>query len=208
MIISHTDPAYVAKAGPNPQNGAYHYSCEIVRNMIPRVSTDRPWVTINTGYAVDGAIVFIHNNLNPEHYDYLSEYDDLVLVCGIPETVRRVSHLGAAIYVPLSIDVAEVMAYTRPKDKLLAVAGRRSKIKGVPGDRLTGIPREKLLARMARYRYVFAVGRCAIEARALGCEVLAYDPRFPDPSFWKVLDNAAAADMLQMKLDAIDGGGK
>ena len=60
------------------------------------------------------------------------------------------------------------------------------------------------LPAMAEYKEVYAVGRTAIEAKALGCRVKAYDPRFPDPDRWKVLDNKDAAKILQEQIDQID----
>ena len=65
--------------------------------------------------------------------------------------------------------------------------------------------REDLLRRMTQYKTIYAVGRTSIEARALGCEIMPYDKRFPDPSIWRVLDNRDAAKILQQKLDEIDG---
>lgn len=50
---------------------------------------------------------------------------------------------------------------------------------------------------VAKYRNALAVGRCAIEAMVLGCEILPYDRRCPDPSIWRVVDNREAAQMLQ-----------
>ena len=58
---------------------------------------------------------------------------------------------------------------------------------------------------MAEYEAIYAVGRCALEGLALGCNILPYDNRFPDPSVWKLLDNLEAAKILQEKLDEIDG---
>ena len=49
MIIDHTHPDYVAKwktLGEDKYNGAYYYSKEIVKNIIPNVKTDRNWITI------------------------------------------------------------------------------------------------------------------------------------------------------------------
>ena len=57
---------------------------------------------------------------------------------------------------------------------------------------------------MAEYEQIYAVGRTAIEAKILGCEVLPYDVRYPDPRMWKVIDNKDAAKLLQKKLDVID----
>ena len=212
MIIDHDHPAYRKKwhnVGDNRFNGAFFYSKEITKNIIPRVSTDRNWITVNVqGTGCDHAIVFVHNNLHPEHYDWLRKYEDLVLVCGIPETVEKVEHLGKSIYLPLSIDVENVQQYARPKTKKAAFVGRRAKRKGISLpegiDYIEGLPRTKLLAAMAEYEEVYAVGRTAIEAKALGCKVLPYDPRFADPERWSVLDNKEAAQILQKRLDEID----
>lgn len=209
IITSHEDPVYLKTAGPH-LNGAYFYSKEIVERIIPEVRTSRPWVTINVpGKCADGAIVFVHNNLNAGIYSWLAGYEDLILVCGVPETSAKVKHLGRPIYLPLSIDVEEVSRYRTEKKFGRCFAGRPIKSTGhvFPRDTvmLRGLEREELLSRMAEFREVYAVGRCALEAKALGCEVLPYDPRFPDPDFWQVLDNREAAKILQTKLDEIEG---
>ena len=44
MIIDHNHPDYKAKwktLGEDKYNGAYYYSKEIVKNIIPNVKTDR-----------------------------------------------------------------------------------------------------------------------------------------------------------------------
>ena len=212
MIFDHNSPEYVQSTqylGAARYNGAYYYSKEIVENIIPRVDTGRNWVTLNSpGCCFDHSIVFIHNNVNPKLYDWLEKYDDLVLVCGIPSTVRKVAHLGKAVYLPLSIDVEYVKRFERPKDRDICFCGRKEKARdysmSVPI--VGGIQRDRLLAEVARYRRCYAVGRCAIEARALGCEIMFYDQRFRDTSFWKVVDNSEAAAILQDILDGIDGG--
>lgn len=215
MIIDHTHPEYIRKwqnAGLNQFNGAYYYSQEIVENIIPNIETDRNWITVNVkGVGCDHAIMFIHNNLYASNYDWLRfyGYKDLVLVCGIPETVEKVSHLGKAIYLPISVDVDYVKQFRTEKTKEAAFVGRPSKKKygelpdGI--DYLEGLPREELLKRMAEYKTVYAVGRCAIEAKILGCKLKAYDERFPKVSRWKVLDNMDAVKILQEQLDQIDG---
>lgn len=222
MITDHNHPDYIKRwsnAGAGKHNGAYYYSKEIVKNIIPYVETDRHWMTINipegnrvpqfTYYGADHMIVFIHNNKKPENYDWLARYNDLVLVCGIPETCDKVAHLGKAIYLPLSIDVAEVEKYKRPKTKEVAFVGRRAKRKGVefpPNvDFIEGLPRTQLLEAMAEYKEIYAVGRTAIEAKALGCKILPYDERFPDVDRWQVLDNRDASKILQDQLNMIDG---
>lgn len=213
MIISHDHAAYRKKwqtSGANQYNGAFYYSKEIVKNIIPNVETDRNWVTVNVrGVGCNNAIVFVHNNLHPSNYEWLRKYDDLVLVCGVRETVEKVKHLGRAIYIPLSIDTEYVKQFrAEKKTKDAAFVGRRSKMRlgELPKDIdcIHGLRRQKLLPRMAEYKKVYAVGRTAIEAKCLGCKVLAYDKRFPNPSIWKVLDNRDAARMLQRELDKID----
>ena len=213
MVIDHDHPAYRAKwncAKVNKFNGAFYYSKEIVKNIIPLIDTDRNWITVNVyGVGCDHAIVFVHNNLHPEHYEWLRRYKDLILVCGIPETVEKVSHLGKAIYLPSSIDVDYVKQFRTEKTKKAAFVGRKAKRKGIdlPDyiDYLEGLPRTQLLRELAKYETVYAVGRCALEAKVLKCKLKAYDPRFPKVSRWKILDNKDAAKMLQAELDKIDG---
>lgn len=215
MIISHMHPKYRRKrenmAG-GKYNGAFYYSREIVKNIIPNVETDRNWITINIkGCGADHAIVFIHNNLHPENYEWMKKYKDLVLICGVPDTCRKVQHLGKPIYLPISIDMEYIKQFQIPKKdktKDAAFAGRKSKKRGLELpkgiDYLEDLPRERLLPRMAEYRTIYAVGRTAIEARALGCIVKPYDPRYPDPELWQVLDNRETAHMLQIHLNMLD----
>ena len=212
MIYDHTSRPYRARwklAGDDKFNGAYYYSIEIVNNIIPLINTERSWVTINApSQCEDGAIVFIHNNIDPGVYDWMGKFKDLILVCGVESTCEKVKHLGTPIYLPLSIDVNEVKEHkVKKKTKKVAYVGRKMKRTfKLPDniDYLEGMPRELLLDEMAKYKQVFAVGRCALEAKVLGCEVLPYDDRFPDVEIWKVLDNAEAAKILQEKLDEID----
>lgn len=213
MIISHEHRRYITKRGSTGKgryNGAYYYSREICRYIIPFIRTTRNWITINIeNIGVDHAIVFIHNNLHPEHYDWLSKYKDLILVCGVPETCEKVAYLGRAIYLPLSVKVSEIEKYKCEKTKDTAYVGRKGKRKDIPfpihTDFIEGLPRDKLLKEIAKYRKVYAVGRCAIECKILDCEILPYDKRFPDPAIWKVVDCSEAVEILQKKLDEIDG---
>jgi hypothetical protein len=188
-------------------NGAYYYSKEIREFIIPNIKTDRNWITINLpGFGADHSIVFVHNNLNPYRYDWLKKYHDLILVVGVPETAEKVAHLGKTIYLPLPIDKANVAQYIVEKDKEVCYAGRGKKFIGkkVEGDPICDVPREEMLKRMAHYKKCYAVGRTAIEAKILGCEILPYDERFPDPSIWKVFSYEDAVEYLQEKLDEID----
>ena len=217
IIIDHNHPKYRAvwesMAESNRWNGAYFYSKEIVKNIIPRVETDRNWVTVNIeGLAADHAIVFVHSNLKTERYDWLKAFNDLILVCGIPETVPKVAHLGKAIYLPLSVDVEYVERFKVPENERemnVAYVGRPAKRMGITFPRgtilLERMTRPRLLKSMAKCHDIYAVGRAAIEARILGCNILPYDPRFPDPDRWKIVDNEEAAEILQQLIDEIDG---
>ena len=212
MIIDHTNPLYQRAYNSMKDGrytGAYYYSEEIVKNIIPNVKTDRNWVTINqVGQGYSHSIVFIHNNVNPGLYDWLKDFDDLILVCGVPSTCAKVKHLGKPIYLPLSVDVKYVEQFKREKKYKRAFAGRITKTRNtnfqydVPC--IYGKPREELLPAIAEYEQIYAVGRTAIEAKILDCEILTYDPRFPDPSFWRIIDNLEAARMLQELIDEID----
>ena len=214
QIIDHTHKTYIEKRnrlGSSKYNGAFYYSKEIVKNIIPNVNTDRNWVTVNQqGYCFDHSIVFIHNNLHPNRYDWIADYKDLILVCGVPETCEKVEHLGIPIYLPLSVDVDYIKTFMIPEEEKYgtAFAGRyvKSKYGYIPPDvdYICGLDHRAFLQRIAYCKKLYAVGRVAIEGLVLGCEILPYDERYPDPSVWKVLDNKDAASMLQDILDGID----
>ena len=212
MIVDHTNKFYAEKRRKqkrgNKYNGAYYYSKDIVKNIIPLVETDRNWITVRlpeAGEAHNHSLVFIHNNRNPNYYRYLKEYTDVVAVCSQPQTAANLKFFtDKVIYLPLSVDVAQVTKYkTVVKDKLIGFAGREDKINNqIPSyaDKLTNLPRSKLLKEMARYYTIYAVGRTAIEAKILGCSIEAYDPYYPNTDIWKILDNRDAAKMLQSEL--------
>ena len=219
MILDHTEPNYVKKRNSltngNKFNGAYYYSREIVKNIIPHVKTDRNWVTVRLADTPipEHSIVFIHNNRNPNYYEFLRNYKDLILVCGLERTVENMQYFGKAIYLPLSIDVSYVKRFrVEEKTKEMAFAGRLIKISKmyhapVPKecDILTNMSQHRLLQAMADYKKVYCTGRTALQAKVLGCEIGVHDPNFPDPRIWKVIDNRDAAKMLQDMLNEIDG---
>lgn len=200
-IFSHESPEYTN----TKPNGALLYSQEIVKYFIPNIKTDRNWITINlAGHCYDHSIVFIHNNLTTEKYEWLKDFNDLILVCSQPETMEKVKKYGYPIYVPLSIPVEEVKKYTTKKTKARAYAGRKDKYASTNArncDRLEDLEHEELLKRMAEYYSVYAVGRTALEAKVLGCRIAPYDPRFPDVSRWKVIDSMEAVEILQRELN-------
>lgn len=218
MIIDHTHPLYAKKRNSMSEdgkhNGAYYYSKEIVKNIIPNVKTDRNWITIRLpemSVHPDHSIIFIHNNRNPNYYNYLKNYKDCILVCGLPKTLENMRFYGKAIYLPLSVDVESVKKYrVKNKTKEIAYAGRKLKLnytnnrvpQGV--DILSSMSQSKLLREMAKYKKIYASGRTAIQAKILGCEVLPHETNYPDSRFWKVVDNFEAAEMLQKMIDEID----
>lgn len=214
MIIDHTHPEYKAKNNKlingNKYNGAYYYSRDIVKYIIPNVKTDRNWVTVRLPDEPisDHSIVFIHNNRNPNYYEYLRNYHDLILVCSTERTATNVSYFGLSIVLPLSVNVKAVEKFkVKNKTKDVAYAGRLMKMNNkIPSsaDILTNMPQSKLLREMAKYHKIYAVGLTAIQAKILGCEIGVYDSLYPDPKFWKVVDCLDAAKMLQKKLDEID----
>lgn len=208
-IFSHLSKQY----GTTPQeNGAFLYSKEIVKYFIPNIKTTRNWVTIRKEpYCYDHSIVFIHNNLHMDFYNYLKDYDDLVLICGVPETCEKVKHLGKPIYLPLSVNVNDVLKHVQQKTKDTCYAGRMGKFASsnvlLSTPHVQDLPHDEFLDEMAKYKKVYAVGRTAIEGKILGCKILPYDPRFPDPDVWKIYDTKDAIKYLQERLDEIDGKG-
>ncbi len=223
-IITTDDPNYKAYRkiffpnGKGSKNGAYFYSKEIEKNIIPNVKTDRPWDTLGMKAlrSEDRAIVFIHHNKEWDKvYSWLDKHKDLIYVCSVPQTYEWAKSIGkTAIYLPLSIDVDYVKQFETEKTKEACYAGNKWGFKKkdlaemVPSNvdfPDENIDREELLKFIAPYRECYAVGRCALEARALGCEIKVCDSRYPDPAIWQVLDNKDAAKILQEELDKIDG---
>ena len=69
---------------------------------------------------------------------------------------------------------------------------------------LTGLTHPDMLRRLNNYKYCYAVGITAIEAKFMGCTLLPFDKRYPDTRIWKIIDGEQAAKLLQNKLDKID----
>ena len=216
VVIDHTHPWIVtAHSSPafrtNRFNGAYFYSVEIGQFFIPTIETDRNWVTINVpSVELEHAIVFAHNNVHLEWYEKYRGKDP-IFVCGMPETAERLKMYGKTIYLPLSIDTEYVKQFRTEKRFDVCYVGRAGKRSpDLPKNiiYLENMPRPDLLAWVAQFRRAYAVDRCAIEARCLGCEILEYGYNYGvqhTPDFWKVVDSRDAAKMLQKELDEIDG---
>lgn len=221
IIVSHETPEYVEKRNSllfGKNNGAYWYSREICENIAPKVKTSRPWVTLNLkGQAADHAIVFIHRNTEHEaNLGWLREYKDLVLVVSSHVTERWANESmpeAKCLFLPLSVDTAYVKQFmAEKKNRDTCYAGNRwffqaeNICRNVPygTPKFTNLEREELLQAIAPYKKCYAIGRTALEAKILGCQILPFDDRYPNPEFWQVYDNAEAAIMLQDMLNEID----
>lgn len=220
-IIGVDNRNYIAyrKAFPEGRyNGAYYYAKEIEENIIPLVKTDRNWDCLGMRQTphFDHSIIFLHHNLNFDQvYKWLKKYKDIVLVASSKITYKAAQDAGyKVIYLPLSVDVEYVRQFKTKKTKRACYAGNRWKFKDtdlakyVPGYvdyPPANLPREELLKFMAPYKECYAIGRCAIEAKILGCKIKKCDSRYPDVRYWKIVDNRNAAKKLQNELNKIDG---
>lgn len=218
MVIDHTHPEYIKrwnKLGKAQHNGCYYYSQEIVKNIIPNVKTNRDWNTIGRDVKGmrDGMIVFLHDNLSPWHYDWLKNYNDLVLVCSSEYTAKSVQYWGNAFVLPMSIDTEYVKQFRMKKTKDTCFVGnvwvKEYAHQAIPNnvDFFSSLPREELLKEVAKYKKCYAIDRCAQECQVLGCELLPLKVGYGCDSF-DVLDNRDAAKILQAKLDELDEGGQ
>lgn len=198
-------------------NGAHYYADEIERNIIPLVKTGRNWDCLGMKMTnhPDHCIMFLHHNLNFNTvYGWLKRYKDVILVVSSWVTYAAAQNAGyRVIYLPLSVDVEYVKKFRTEKTKKACYAGNKwgfklkDLAKYVPKDvdyPPRDLPRDKLLEFMAPYKECYAVGRCAIEAKILGCEIKVCDSRYPDPEYWEIIDNKDAAKILQRELDKVD----
>ena len=213
MIINHEDEDYL-KIQLKHDNGAYYFSKEICQNIIPKVKTDRNWITVNSeNKCFDHSIVWIHNNEHPERYDFLDQYKDLILICVFPETLRKMIERHPhfhCIYLPLSIDTKYVKQFkAKRKTRKVCYFGRSPKCpKEIAEDKtiakIDGVERDKLLSEVAKYKTVYACDRCAIEAKCLGCEVIPTYLGYNNGDKFALIDNQSTAKELQRLLNEID----
>lgn len=210
MIFSHLSPEWTKLNIPH-ENGAYWYSKELLETIVPHIRTNRSWVLINVKKQCrDRAIVFIHECRNFKYYEWLKPYKDLILVCSHPIVVEALIkqfpkfHI---IYLPLSIDVDYVKQFkVKRKTKEMAYFGRKIKcpkkiLKNDKIDKLCDDDRDKLLKEVAKYKTVYANGRCAIEAKALGCKII--NP-YNEIREVNVIDNKQVIAELQRLINEID----
>lgn len=194
-------------------NGAYYYSQEIVKNIIPNVKTTRNWDTLGMKSvgSLDHSIVFLHHGINPDKvYGWLDSYEDQILVCSTPGTLNWAKSKGKkAIFLPLSIDVEYVKQFRTEKTKRACYAGNRWAFKREDEDKNIpsyvdfppkDMPREEMLKFIAEYRELYAIGRCALEGLVLNCEIKPFFHKCMNPDRWKVLDNREAAEILRNEL--------
>ena len=212
-IFSHLSPEYLELNIPH-DNGAYYYSKEIYENILPKIKTKRDWCLINVkNQCTDGAIVFIHNNKNPERYDWLAGYKDLILICSQPKTLAFMIEMYPkfhCILLPLTIDVKYVKQFKpKRKTKDTCYFGRIVKCPeeiylNDKIDKISGENRDETLKIVGKYKNCYAIGRCALEAKALGCNVISHEGEYENVDF-KVLDNSEVIPELQRLLNEIDG---
>lgn len=216
-MITHLHPGYIKLRNQiknGKYNGCWYYSKEILENIVPRIKTERDWNTVGRDLdgMHDGMIVFLHDNSTPWNYEWLHNYKDLVLVCSSQYTKDSVKYSGKTILLPMSVDTEYVKRFRCEKEKETCIVGNfwvRANVRTkIPDDVdiLSGLPREELLRELAKYRKAYAIDRCAIEAKVLGCELLPLETRYSVDNVGQVLDNRDAAKILQSELDKLDEG--
>lgn len=211
-IISHLSPEWIKLKIPH-QNGAYWYSKELLENIVPKIKTDRNWVLINAEHTcLDHSIVFIHNNAHPERYEWLVPFKDLILVCSTVKTLETMIEMYPkhhCIFIPLSIDTEYIKKFkVKRKTKKVCYYGRLEKCpeKIMNNDSIVKLgdgKRETLLKEVSKFKTVYAIGRCALEAIALGCKVLPHEGEYENVKF-TLYDNSDVIPELQRLLNEID----
>ena len=212
-IYSHLSPEWINLNIPHT-NGAYWYSKELLERVVPNIKTNRDWVLINAEHScTDRAIVFIHNNAHPERYEWLAPFKDLILVCSTIKTLNTMIEMYPkyhSIFIPLSIDVDYIKQFkAKRKTKKVCYYGRLEKCpEKIMEDETIGKygdgERDELLKQVAKYKTVYAIGRCALEAKALGCNVVPHEGEYENVDF-ALLDNIEIIPELQRLLNEIDG---
>lgn len=209
IYFSHLSPEYKALNLPKT-NGAYWYSKELIENILPKIKTERPFVTINLRpFCLDNAIVFIHNNIDQSGYEWLKGYKNLICLCSkIKALCNLVEMLPKAhiVYLPMSIDTSYVKQFkAKRKTKSTCYFGRLATVpKNLPKDVkiLGNNEREASLKEVAKYKTVYATGRCLLEAKCLGCKTISTSEQTGSE---ELLDNKDAIKLLQKIINEIDG---
>lgn len=185
-ILGTRDSMYARWIGrelKGSHNGAHYYAKEIEDLILPHIDADVFIVT--TGGTVqprkvpDGCVFVCHHNVMPVEV-YKTFLDRGVLwICSKPSTMEKLEAVGEkAVYIPLSIDTKYVEKFRAEKTRDIAFVGnfwnfKEKYLDSLPNNvhQVGGLPRERLLQEMAKYKRVIAEGRCNMEAQVLGCEV-------------------------------------
>ena len=209
LYFSHLSPEYKA-LNLSKTNGAYWYSKELAENILPKIKTNRPFVTINLNpFCIDNAIVFIHNNLDQSGYEWLKQYKNLICLCSKIETVCNLIEIlpkAHIVYLPMSIDTNYIKQFkAKRKTKQACYFGRGATVPhNLPENvKILGTgEREASLKEVAKYKTVYARGRCLLEAKCLGCNTVNTSERTGSE---ELLDNKDAIKLLQKIINEIDG---
>ena len=203
-IIGTDNPKYQdwLKTVGTKINGAYLYAREIEQNILPSIETDD---TINTVAIIlyapdeipDESVVVAHDN-----YQTVERYrayfgKRLRWICSMESTRDKLLAEGEfARYIPLSVDFNYIDKFKkRIKTADTAFFGNLWLFKQETVNNLIekgvviygSMTRELALSEIAKYKKIYAEGRCAIEAQRLGAKILpldygdAFDSIIPKP---------------------------
>ena len=209
LYFSHLSPEYKALGLPKT-NGAYWYSKELVENILPKIKTERPFVTINLDpFCCDNAIVIIHNNIDQKGYEWLSRFKNLICLCSKIEALCNLVEMlpkAHVVFLPMSIDTTYVKKFkAKKKTRNACYFGR---LATVPNDLPKNVKilgnhdREETLKEVAKYKTVYARGRCLLEAKCLGCKTISTSKMTGSED---LIDNKDAIKLLQNIINEIDG---
>lgn len=221
-VLGTQDPVYVrwmSRGLSGSHNGAHYYAKEIEELILPHIDADVFVVT--TGGTVqpkkvpDGCVFVCHHNIMPvETYKgFLGR--GILWVCSKQSTVEKLEKAGEkAVYIPLSIDTQYVEKFKTEKTRDIAFVGnfwgfKENYLEALPNHihQVGGLPRQRLLEEMAKYRRVIAEGRCNMEAQVLGCEVeLPQYERDFDAIPREVLDSRDAIPLWRKTLTDFSNG--
>lgn len=198
-------------------NGGYYYSMDIENHIAPKIETDRPInvLGVKTCGGTNRMLVFIHNYLDASDYFWMRKFDDVIIVSSDYNVEKPLLDVKLrVIHLPLSVNVAEVAKHKiTKKTQEECYVGNQWAFKKqelqelVPPEvhRFGEMPRERMWDTIAKYKYVYAIGLCAIESRILGCRLKMSRYRYPDPEeAFKVFDLDEAAQCLNEGLKIME----
>lgn len=95
MVIDRNNKAYRRKWGLAKNEPERKYS-ELISKAAAKIKTGRDFFTVNVRQAANRAVVVIHNITG---YEWLKQYDDLILVCKDDETAEQFEKYGHTVVV-------------------------------------------------------------------------------------------------------------